>query len=202
MHPIWGFVSLLTYQRVAIHARSPAICLTFDDGPHPQQTPRLLALLRRHGVRASFFLQGRYVEQFPHLVTQLVADGHAIGNHSFSHPSFVNLPLRLQVEEIKKTDALLEQFDGQHRHLFRPPNGKLTASVIAWCLLNRRRIVLWTHDSLDFRLPAEEVFARVSQMALQPGSIILFHDDSPAGTEALERLIPMWRAAGLEFATL
>lgn len=202
MHPIWGFVSLLTHRRVATDARSPAICLTFDDGPHPEHTPRLLALLRRYAVRVTFFMQGRYVEQYPELVATIAAEGHRIGNHSYSHTAFASQPLRQQVEEIRKTDALLEQFDGQHRHLFRPPNGKLTASVIAWCILNRRRIVLWTHDSLDFRLSAEEVFARVSKMALQPGSIILFHDDSPAGTEALERLIPLWRASGLEFATL
>lgn len=202
MHRIWGFVSLLTFRRVAIRARSKAICLTFDDGPHPEHTPRLLDLLRQYSVQVTFFLQGRYVEKYPKVVTRIVAEGHRLGNHSLHHTSFVTMPLRAQVDEIRKTDALLAKFDHHTRHPFRPPNGRLTARLIAWCLLHGRRIVLWTHDSRDFCLSASEVLERVSRMTLRPGSIVLFHDDTAAGIGALERLIPQWQGEGVRFTTL
>lgn len=202
MHPIWGFVSLLTCQRVAVRARSKAICLTFDDGPHPEHTPRLLDLLRRHAIHATFFLQGRYVEQYPQLVARLVAEGHVIGNHSFNHPSFAKLTLSRQVEEIRQTETLLTRFDGRSRHPFRPPYGRLTVGIIAWCLLHRHRITLWSFDSLDFRLSEQEICERAQRSLLSQGSILLFHDDSVSGALALDRLIPLWRAAGLEFTTV
>ena len=103
-----------------------ALYLSFDDGPHPEHTPRLLDLLARHGARASFFLVGQRVEQHPALVERIVAEGHALGNHSYSHPMFRRLGLRAQLDEVERTDRLLAAFDRRGPHRFRPPRGDVS----------------------------------------------------------------------------
>jgi len=95
--------------------------LSFDDGPDPEHTPRLLDTLARHNVKASFFLVGEKIEQYPEIVQRIVADGHMIGNHSYSHWSFRNMNLRKQLDEVYRTDALLRLFDNRPHHRMRPP---------------------------------------------------------------------------------
>jgi peptidoglycan/xylan/chitin deacetylase (PgdA/CDA1 family) len=132
----------------------------------------------------------------------MVSAGHRLGNHSYSHGSFERLDWNRQAEEIERTDRLLESLDGSARHLFRPPYGKTTLRTIGLCLLRRQRIALWTHDSLDFRLEALDVVRRLRELPVRSGDILLFHDDGPAGINALEQLMPEWRSAGLRFAAL
>ncbi|MET0618073.1 MAG: polysaccharide deacetylase family protein, partial [Luteibacter sp.] len=84
--------------------------LSFDDGPEPQHTPKLLDTLAKHGVKASFFLVGEKIEQHPEIVQRIVAEGHMIGNHSYSHWSFRNMNLTKQLDEVYRTDALLRRF--------------------------------------------------------------------------------------------
>lgn len=203
MHWIWSVVSLLTARTLIV--RRPAVrdvFLTFDDGPHPEHTPRLLALLKRHAVRATFFLQGERAAAHGDIVRDIVADGHAIANHSYSHPWFNRSPLRVQIDEIARTERVLAAHDGKRRHLFRPPHGRAGMLTILLCALRRQRIVLWNHDSCDYRLSGDEVLARVRAMCIVPGDVLLFHDDSAAGHAALEKLIPAWKTSGLEFGAL
>lgn len=203
MHWIWTVASLLTARMLIVRRRSLRdIFLTFDDGPHPELTPKLLALLGEHGIRATFFLQGAHAAAHAHIVGDIVRAGHVIANHSYSHPSFNRTPLRVQIEEMDRTDALLAEHDGQRRHMFRPPHGRLGLTTIAICGLRRQRIVLWNRDSFDYRLSTEEVIARIETMPIAAGDVLLFHDDSRAGLGALEQLIPRWKASGLEFAPL
>lgn len=204
MHPIWDLVSLLTARQVYTRAsaRSNAIYLTFDDGPHPEHTPRVIDLLAKHRARATFFLIGERAEAHGDIVRALVAGDHRLGNHSFSHPSFAKIALRRQLDELDRTDGLLRRFDGRERHAFRPPYGRLRVGAIALCVKRRQPIALWTHDSLDFQLDPDAIVRRFTDLRLQPGDILLFHDDGPAGLIALEELLPRWRRAGFEFAAL
>lgn len=204
MHRIWGFLSLLTAGRVYVRriARAGEIYLTFDDGPHPEYTPRLLDLLARHNARATFFLQGERAARHAGIVRQIVAAGHVLGNHSYTHPSFPDISLRQQAHEIDRTETLLSGFDGQKRHLFRPPSGRPTIGTLALCMLRRYPMALWTHDSLDFRLEADAVVELMTEARVRPGNILLFHDDGDAGLTALEVLLPKWQGAGLKFAAL
>ena len=87
--------------------------LTFDDGPHPDHTPALLALLAEHGAKASFFLVGREVERHDALARRIASEGHTLGNHSYSHPRFEALTLDEQLEEIERTQRLLTGIDGR-----------------------------------------------------------------------------------------
>jgi len=106
------------------------------------------------------------------------------------------------MSEIDRTEALLEQFDGRHRHIFRPPHGRPTLGTIAMCLLRRYPVALWTHDSLDFRSQPHEVVERLIATDTQPGDILLFHDDGDASLQSLEKLLPHWGSCGLQFAAL
>jgi peptidoglycan/xylan/chitin deacetylase (PgdA/CDA1 family) len=176
-----------------------ACYLTFDDGPHPVHTRRLLDLLDMHRARSTFFLVGKHVEQAPEVASEIVERGHALGNHSFHHKSFWGLPLRRQLAEIEATDHLLERFDGRRSHVFRPPQGRLTLPLALALMRRGTRTVLWTRDSKDYLLETPAVVERLSERSPGPGDVLLFHDDGPRALDVLEVMLPRWCSSGLRF---
>jgi peptidoglycan/xylan/chitin deacetylase (PgdA/CDA1 family) len=177
--------------------------LSFDDGPHPQYTPRVLDLLAANGARASFFLVGERAKQYPELVRRMVAEGHLIGNHSFSHPAFERLPLSAQLEEVAQTDRVLAGFDGLAQHPFRPPCGVLPVPLMLHFALRGRNIAYWSFDSLDYQhRPTQELADLLRQKPPRAGDVVLMHDDSEHTMELLEILLPEWRAQGFAMAAL
>lgn len=182
---------------------SRALHLTFDDGPHPEHTGALLDVLAEHGARATFFVIGRNAERHPALMRRIVAEGHALGNHSWSHPQFETLDLAAQREEIARTDALLREYDGRARHDFRPPRGVLPRPMLLDCIRTRRRIAYWSYDSLDYaRPPAERLVDTARRHPLQAGDIVLMHDDDGVAADMLRTMLPVWRDAGFAFEPL
>lgn len=204
MNRIWSAASFLSGNLVRTRgaATGSAVYLTFDDGPHPEHTARLLDLLARHDAKGTFFLIGRTAEQSPDLVRRLLDEGHAIGNHSMTHPKMRTLGTTAQWSEIDRADAVLKRFGGSARHAFRPPNGRVTSSILAFSLWRRRPLVLWTIDSLDYVLPSQEVVKRLEAQPPVAGDVILFHDDGGCAQDALEVLLPAWKKAGLRFPVL
>ncbi|HKE49007.1 MAG TPA: polysaccharide deacetylase family protein [Rhodanobacteraceae bacterium] len=184
-------------------AKERALYLSFDDGPHPEHTPRLLDLLKKHGARATFFLIGRKAEKYPEVVRRIVAEGHLLGNHSYSHPAFAKIAPGEQADEIDRTDRILAQFDGLARHPFRPPSGALPMSLVMQCVRKRRRIAYWSYDSMDYRRDKKDMLLeRLRGFPPTPGDIVLMHDDDDEIVHALEELIPEWRAAGFALPAL
>lgn len=180
-----------------------SLYLSFDDGPHPEHTPKLLDLLARHGARASFFLLGRKAEAHPGLVRRIVEAGHLIGNHSYSHPPFARIPLAQQLDEIDRTDRILAEFDGRERHRFRPPSGALPMSLMLHCARARRCIAYWSYDTLDYRREHKDrIVERLRGIPPSTGDILLMHDDDDRIVHALEEMLPEWRAAGFDLAAL
>jgi peptidoglycan-N-acetylglucosamine deacetylase len=181
-----------------------AIYLTFDDGPHPEHTPRLLDLLAAHGAHASFFLIGQQVEQHPRLVERIVAEGHMLGNHSYSHPSgFSKISLCQQLQEIDHTDRLLAEFDHRPQHCFRPPRGSLSLGLLLHFAGQRRRIAYWSYDSMDYQHQSDaDVAARLRNQPPLAGDIILMHDDNACAGKVLSMLMPEWLANGHELHIL
>ena len=177
--------------------------LSFDDGPHPEHTPRVLDLLAESGIKASFFVIGREVVRRPEIVRRIVAEGHALGNHSWSHPRFADLAVTAQLAEIDRCDVVLEAFDGQRRHPFRPPRGELSAQLL-WRLWRRgQRVIYWTRDSLDYQSrPPSELVAELQQSPINAGDIVLMHDDADCARAMLAQLLPYWGKLGLRFAPL
>lgn len=180
-----------------------ALYLTFDDGPHPEFTPPLLDLLAEHDAKASFFLIGREVERHSALARRIAAEGHTLGNHSYSHPIFDALTLPQQLDEIERTEQLLRGIDGRARHAFRPPRGVLTLPMLARLVSRRHRIDYWSYDSMDYsRRPVPQLLDTIQQHPPHTGDIVLMHDDSEHSLALLRELIPAWKAQGFDLRAL
>lgn len=188
------------------HRARPQIALTFDDGPDPIVTPRVLDLLRNHGARATFFLIGRHAETHPTLVRRILAEGHELGNHTYSHSRLLNcFPTAPLQREIERGEAALRRIAGASGPaLYRPPVGLKSPWLARVQRRLNLRIVTWSLHAHDTgrRSPAA-VAARIIRRA-RPGDIVLLHDghDRPGKsrdtvTEALEAIL-----AGLQHRNL
>jgi peptidoglycan/xylan/chitin deacetylase (PgdA/CDA1 family) len=183
--------------------RDKAIYLTFDDGPNPHYTPRLLDLLAAHGACASFFLIGAHVECYPDMVERMVAEGHRLGNHSYRHPYFGQLSLAEQLKEIDDTDCLLARFDGLPRHRFRPPRGVFSPALALHFAWRRRNLTYWSYNSMDYlRRAPEQLIQQMRASPPRPGDIVLMHDDDDCSANVLEALLGEWRADGFQLLAL
>ncbi|HEV8240898.1 MAG TPA: polysaccharide deacetylase family protein [Thermoanaerobaculia bacterium] len=158
---------------VRVATTEPAIALTFDDGPDPEETPRVLDLLAGYDAHATFFMVGRRAEAHPQLVARVIAAGHAIANHSWDHASFVRLDSRGRRERLRRTaDAL----GPNNVPLFRPPFGEQNVASLLDARRAGYRIVGWDVAAEDWRdHPAEHLVARTMRR-LRRGSIVVFHD--------------------------
>lgn len=154
-----------------------SVALTFDDGPHPEYTPRVLDELLACGIPATFFLVGRNAEKYPQLVRRIVAEGHALGNHSYSHSEPRLTSAAALIAEVVRTKALLEDLTGQPVNLFRPPKGELTLRKMCGAWRAGQTIVLWNVDPRDYlarsSAPLSEWSRRYRPAA---GDILLLHD--------------------------
>lgn len=178
--------------------------LTFDDGPTPKVTPRVLELLSRHETKATFFFIGKRMARNPDIVREAMGAGHVVGNHSYNHKGFKYMPTQDQLDEIIQTNELMTQFEiNPEQILFRPPHGRWRISLL-WQLIKRRiPVVLWSVDSQDYsQKGSEELRQRLLDMPVRDGDIILFHDDNDQCLELLETLIPVWKQRGFNFQPL
>jgi peptidoglycan/xylan/chitin deacetylase (PgdA/CDA1 family) len=183
-----------------------AVALTFDDGPWPGATDRVLAILRRFHVRATFFMVGRQVESYPGVVHRVMAAGHEIGNHSFDHPEgFAALTDDRVAAEMADTNALLAGL-GVTPTSFRPPGGSYDDAVVAAARAQAMRTVLWDVDPRDWvsGVPAKLIVSSVLRR-VRPGSIVLLHDgggDAQHTIKALPDLIRGLRHRGYRFVMI
>jgi peptidoglycan/xylan/chitin deacetylase (PgdA/CDA1 family) len=175
--------------------QSPAVCLTFDDGPG-DSTPLILDTLKRLDVRATFFLLGENVERLPELARRIAEEGHEIANHSYSHPYFFwKMPGRI-LWEVRRAQEVIETATGRRPTLFRPPYGVRWFGLSSILRKLRLTAVMWSVSSVDWRFPASRIVERVNRKT-RAGSIILLHDGVPgkeggdrrATAEALDQII-------------
>jgi peptidoglycan/xylan/chitin deacetylase (PgdA/CDA1 family) len=151
----------------------PVVALSFDDGPDPAFTPRLLAVLERHNARGTFFMVGQAAAQQPALVCRLAEAGHAIGNHTWDHPS---MPLVTGAERRGQIRACARATAPYGHRLYRPPYGHHNLAAQFDVLRLGYRVIAWDCPAGDWRdLPAEALLGQVTR-TLRPGSICLFHD--------------------------
>lgn len=180
------------------------IALTFDDGPHPEHTPRILDVLARHGAGATFFIQAMEAEKYPDLVRRMLAAGHEIGNHGYAHPDARRVPLVEYLADVDRARGAIEGIAGKPLpRLFRPPYGNLTPRSL-WSLVRRGyRIVLWSADLNDSFIPtADELVAHARALEVQPGQILLLHEDYAQTVEALPQILDLLAARGHTFVTV
>lgn len=157
----------------SVETSEPAVALTFDDGPHPLQTPQFLDILEAHGARGTFFLLGYMAERYPELVARIRRGGHAIGNHSWNHPSFPAVCAGERRRQIRACARALGEVDTR---LFRPPYGDQTMLTRLDPMWLGWDVVTWSITGTDWRGDLAEPIAERILSRLQPGSIVLLHD--------------------------
>jgi peptidoglycan/xylan/chitin deacetylase (PgdA/CDA1 family) len=157
------------------------LALTFDDGPNPAATPRLLRLLAAARVKATFFLLGRNVLRFPHLAAEIAAAGHEIGNHTHRHLLLPVLPHKLLRHELERAGHLIEAATGAVPRLVRPPMGWFNGTVLRTLAELKYQPVLGDVYPQDTTRPGAREIARRIVTRVRPGSIVIMHDGVPYG---------------------
>jgi peptidoglycan/xylan/chitin deacetylase (PgdA/CDA1 family) len=189
---------------------SSGVALTFDDGPHPTTTRRILALLAERRAIATFFVVGEKVERYPDVVRELVAAGHQVGLHGFLHERLYAFKTPRQVErDIRRTQEAVERTVGIRPTWFRPPLGHVSPRTAVGARRAGVDLVAWSARGLDGVPSAEaERVARRLERGLRPGAIIMLHDASeredfvPASVEALPKLLDAIERKGLRVVSL
>lgn len=175
------------------------VYLTFDDGPIPEVTPRVLDILDHYNVKATFFMVGDNVRKYPDIFKMVKDRGHRLGNHTFNHYSGMRHTTRKYIRNIHKANTYI------HTDLFRPPHGWLRHAQYHF-LKRHYKLVMWDLVTRDYskRLNADDVFENVKRYA-RPGSIITFHDSLRSAHKlwtALPRSIEWLLSEGYSFKTI
>lgn len=208
----WRLSSMAEFQLFGalvhrVDTESPLIALTFDDGPTPGKTEQILQILAAEQIHATFFLTGQELQQHPQLLQKILAAGHQVGNHSYSHQRMLFKTPGFIAEEIEKTDILLKEGGAPEPYFFRPPFGKKLL-LLPWYLSeNKRLTVTWDlapeNYSQLMQDPAKLTAFTVQQA--KAGSIILLHVmyDSRSNTmKAVPDIIRGLKQRGFQFVTV
>lgn len=178
------------------------VYLTFDDGPHPQLTPRLLDALSRAGVQATFFMTGDLMQRHRELVQRVQQHGHTIGLHGSDHSHVGQLSVREQLHDLREMAQTARHF-GLPFRFYRPPYGELSVVRILWCWLHRVRIVMWTVDSRDSHAASAQALQdQCAHWVIRGGDVVLFHDDTEATVDSMPALLDRFKRSQLELAPL
>ena len=184
---------------------SMKIAITFDDGPHPKQTMRILDILKKYNVKATFFVIGINAKNYPHVLNKVIEGGHEVGNHTFTHKVLKSIPESSIRNELDSTRLMLDTLYSYDPVLLRPPCGLYDSSLINVAKDNGYKIILWTIDTHDWAHESVKSIVKNVLSNVSSGDIVLFHDyisgvdNTP---EALEILIPRLIDLGYEFVTV
>lgn len=186
-----------------IRVDGPFIAMTFDDGPSRTLTPKLLDLLAARQIKATFFVIGQNVAEYPEVIARAVRDGHEIGSHTWSHPNLGRMSddaVRLQ---LKRTEDAIVRAAGVRPTLLRPPYGSITPRQKRWIHDQfGYQIVMWDVDPLDWRRPGPITVCNRIVKETRPGSIVLSHDIHAGTIEAMPATLNQLMARGFKFVTV
>lgn len=214
MKKLWLFLLcaclILSYSpviKVSAQEQVPVkrIALTFDDGPHPRQTKQILDVLDKYGIKATFFVIGINVKNYPGIVGEVLAQGHEIGNHTYTHPHAAKLDREALMAQILDCEEQIWEQTGEKVRLFRPPEGAMSTQMRQMVHDLDYINVLWSLDTRDWaHTPPEDIAQNILQNA-KNGDIILMHDyigyNSPT-VQALELFLPQLIEQGFTFVTV
>jgi peptidoglycan/xylan/chitin deacetylase (PgdA/CDA1 family) len=191
----------ITYSAVKVNG--PYVAMTFDDGPHATLTPKLLDLLARKKIKATFFVLGENAQRHPEILTRAVAEGHEIGNHSWSHPNLAKLSNEALRSQLQRTDDVIAQAIGSHPKIMRPPYGELTPKQRQWVnSVFGYKVILWDVDPLDWKEPGPSIVAQRIIRETKHGSIMLSHDIHAQTIAAMPETFDALLAKGFRFVTV
>lgn len=196
-------------QRIVIHRKHEnnemKIALTFDDGPHPRYTPKILEILKKYNIKATFFSVGINAYYYPDTLKKVIAAGHEIGNHTYTHPKVCKIEKGRLQKEIEDCENILYEFGEYKTKLFRPPEGMIDGDILNIINDLDYDVILWDIDTRDWaHTPPDQIAQKVIKN-ISSGDIILMHDyigvNSPT-CEALELFIPELLKKGYKFVTV
>jgi len=190
-----------SYSRVRISQKY--VAMTFDDGPHPTNTPRLLDLMKKRNVKATFFVVGRNAKAYPHILRRMIAEGHEVANHTWNHPDLTKLSLARVRDEFDSTRDAIVAAVGVKPRLSRPPYGAVN-STIKDLLKNEYGYptILWSVDPMDWKRPGSSVVTRRLVSGTHPGAILLAHDIHRPTIDAMPATFDQLLAKGYKFVTV
>ncbi len=176
------------------------LLLTFDDGPHPENTIEILDILDKNKVKALFFVIGEKVANNPQITEEINSRGHLIGIHTYSHSSFFGFyPVKKVVDEIRSTREVVSQITGKTPVLFRPPFGVTNPSIAKSVKKMGCVAVGWSVRSFDTKIKKGDEILEKTLKKLKGGDIVLFHDTVKGTVEMLDSFINESRRKGFEF---
>ena len=181
------------------------IAITFDDGPHPRNTPEILKILDKYGVKATFFIIGINAKNYPEALSMVIDAGHEIGNHTYSHQVLKNKTKEAISQELLETEKEISKRNEFSTTLIRPPCGFYDENLLDLANENGYKVVLWSIDTHDWAHASVESIVSSVTKNIKGGDIILFHDyisgenNTPA---ALQIIIPRLLKQGYEFVTV
>lgn len=181
------------------------IALTFDDGPSPQYTPKVLDLLRQYGAKATFFVIGQELVRYPQIARQEFADGMELANHGFRHLTLVGMDPTTIEADVKPVEQEITAITGQRPTLFRLPQGKSDSIALRSLTNLGYTIVYWSIDTRDYLPRSPQTIAKQVLQQVQSGSIVIFHDgggNQQHTVDALQLILPALRAQGYKEVTV
>ncbi|MCK4957022.1 MAG: polysaccharide deacetylase family protein [Candidatus Cloacimonetes bacterium] len=197
---IYYFIEIVFFRR-----KSKVIALTFDDGPDPVFSREILKLLKQYKVKATFFVCGKQSQKYPEVISQMVREGHEIGNHSVNHRQMIFKKPSTIYAEIMQTDEILKKLGVQDKLYFRPPFGRYLLITPLLLAKLKKKMIMWNIPSKDYKAKsADEIIRRVLKNA-KKGGIIVMHDgraDRSKSVKALAQIIPELLAKGFTFQTI
>lgn len=178
------------------------IALTFDDGPDKKVTPRILDTLKENNVKATFFMLGKNVRNYPDIAKEVVNQGHEVANHSETHAN-LNKTKKSQIEkEVIQTKKIIEKATGISPTLFRPPYGEYNSAVLDFANKSDQKVIMWSVDTLDWKHKNKNQIVNLAMQGSKSESIILMHDIHSTTADALPKLINNLQNEDFEFVTV
>lgn len=188
-----------TVMKSEIIIEDKKVALTFDDGPHPEYTPKLLDGLKKRNVKCTFFLLGQSAEMHPELVKRIAEEGHLIGNHTYTHVQLTTLSDKMAKKELDMTDKVICDITGKNVEYVRPPFGDWNQKST---MMDSYIVVLWNVDSRDWVLKNRDCIVRNTLPFVKDKSIILMHDSYQTSVDAALDIVDSLQKEGYEFVTV
>ena len=179
-----------------------AVALTFDDGPHPRFTPQILAILKRYGIKATFFVVGQMAAKYPDQIRAEQAGGHLLANHTYHHVNLTQIPAWLVPTEWQACQIVVRHLTGEKMRFCRPPGGHYDQNVISAAMQEGLTTVFWTANSGDYASPGARAIESKALDGIGNGGIILLHDGVQQTLDVLPRIIEALRRRGYRFVTI
>jgi len=190
-----------TYTQVKTSRK--VIAITFDDGPHPENTPRLLDMLKQRQIKATFYVVGNMVTYSPQLLRRMVEEGHEIGNHTVKHNNLARMSDEALVAELRAAHDQITEASGAAPVSMRPPGGAIKKDQKALMLREfGYPTILWSVDPEDWKRPGSSVVTSRLVNGARPGGILLVHDLHKPTVDAMPETLDQLLAQGYEFVTI